>query len=112
MQQANLKFDGRTALITGAGIGIGYAVCRALAREGAAVALNDMDPAAAEKAAAALNEELGVERVYAYPADVADIDAMRGIVQHISERFGGLHICVANAGITQFGKFLDYRPEQ
>lgn len=101
---------GKVALVTGAGVGIGYGLCRAFAAAGGMVALNDLDGELAKKAAEAINAEVGAERVSAYPCDVSDVAAIRDMVEAISARFGRLDIAVANAGITLSGKFLDYEP--
>ncbi|MEL6269236.1 MAG: SDR family NAD(P)-dependent oxidoreductase [Chloroflexota bacterium] len=101
-------FDGKSVLVTGAGSGIGYGMCTAFARAGASVALNDYDADLAHHAAQQINEQVGAQRVTAYPFDVADVAAIRAAVAQI----GTLHIAVANAGITDFGAFFDMEPEQ
>lgn len=101
---------GKVALVTGAGIGIGFGLCRALAEQGATVALNDVDSDLAERSAAAINAELGAERVFPYPGDVSDVPNLRTMVNEIAIRFDRLDIAIANAGITLSGKFLDYEP--
>ena len=98
-------------IVTGAGVGIGYALARSFAQSGAQVALNDLDGALAQRAAQTLNAEIGAERVIAYGLDVADVAAVRHMVAEAAERFGGLDVVVANAGITNYGSFLDYTPE-
>jgi glucose 1-dehydrogenase len=98
-------------IVTGAGTGIGYALARSFAQAGAWVALNDLDGALAERAAQALNAEIGAERVAAYGLDVADVAGVRQMVAEAAERFGGLDVVIANAGITNYGNFLDYTPE-
>ena len=98
-------------IVTGAGTGIGYAIARSFAQAGAQVALNDLDGALADRAAQALNAEIGAERVAAYGLDVSDVAAVRQMVAGAAERFGGLDVVVANAGITNYGSFLDYTPE-
>ncbi|PJF36488.1 MAG: short-chain dehydrogenase/reductase SDR [Candidatus Thermofonsia Clade 1 bacterium] len=105
------SLTGKVALVTGAGMGIGYALCRALAEAGATVALNDIDAERATQAAEQLNQQLQARRVHAYAADVADVNAMRAIVGQIAARFARLDIAIANAGITLFGRFLEYEPE-
>jgi glucose 1-dehydrogenase len=100
-----------SVIVTGAGIGIGYALARSFAHSGARVALNDLDGAVAERAAQTINAEIGAERVTAYGLDVADVAAVRKMVAEAAERFGGLEVVVANAGITNYGSFLDYTPE-
>lgn len=106
------RFEGKVALVTGAGVGIGYEVCRALAHEGATVALNDVDNALAQRAAQTINNEIGAARVAGYSSDVADVAATRQMVADVAGRYGTVDIAVANAGITQFGSFLEYEPEQ
>lgn len=108
--EAKGKFSEQVALVTGAGMGIGYAICRALAQGGAMVALNDLDSTLATQAAAAINAELGTERVIGYGGDVADVPNVRATVADLVTRFGRLDICVANAGISLFHGFLDYEP--
>jgi 3-oxoacyl-[acyl-carrier protein] reductase len=105
------RFEDTAVLVTGAGVGIGYAVCRGFAQEGAAVALNDMDEAVAHEAARQLNREMGRECVFPYVFDVADVQAVRRAVADCDQRFGRLDVAIANAGITNFGGFLEYTPE-
>jgi 3-oxoacyl-[acyl-carrier protein] reductase len=86
-------------------------MCRGFAQEGAQVALNDLDETLAREAASKINAELGRERVFPYGFDVADVQAVRRAVADCDQRFGRLDVVVANAGITNFGSFLDYTPE-
>lgn len=105
------SFAGRIAFVTGAGTGLGYAACEALALAGATVALNDIDPTCAAAAATQLNAACGTERVYPYAGDVADVAGIRADIATICTQLGTPDICLANAGITHFGTFLDYEPE-
>jgi NAD(P)-dependent dehydrogenase (short-subunit alcohol dehydrogenase family) len=105
------RFENKTVLVTGAGVGIGFAVCRMFAQEGAHVALNDMREDIAREAAQKLNNELGRECVFSYAFDVADVDAVRKAVTDFDARMGRLDVVAANAGITNYGAFLDYTPE-
>ena len=100
-----------SVLVTGAGMGIGYALARSFALAGSRVALNDLDPALARVAAGTINGETRSDRVVPYGVDVADVPAVRRMVAEADERFGGLHIAIANAGLTNYGGFLDYTPE-
>jgi Short-chain alcohol dehydrogenase of unknown specificity len=86
-------FEGQVAIVTGGASGIGEAVCRRLAREGARVVVADYDG----KAAQALAGELG--DAMAFQLDVADAAAVERMVQATVERFGALHLAVNNAGI-------------
>jgi 3-oxoacyl-[acyl-carrier protein] reductase len=85
--------EGRVALVTGAGAGIGAAVARRLAAEGARVAVVDRDADAAQAVADALEGAIGIG------ADVADPDGVRAAVAQAAELGGGtLHVVVNNAG--------------
>ncbi|WP_030383490.1 MULTISPECIES: SDR family NAD(P)-dependent oxidoreductase [unclassified Streptomyces] len=89
------RFDGYGALITGAARGIGAAVARRLAGEGARVLVTDVDVAAAEETAAGLRAEgLAAE---AYGCDVADRASVEAAVARAVEAFGALDVLVNNA---------------
>jgi 3-oxoacyl-[acyl-carrier protein] reductase len=106
---ARRLFEDEAAIVTGAGAGIGFEIARQLAREGAAVMLNDVDPRAAEDAASRLTDEGG--RCLAAGGDVANVERVRAMVAETAAAFGRLDIAVANAGLTTWGPFLDYEPE-
>src|SRR5690606_5054088 len=89
------RFEGQVAIVTGGAWGIGEAVCRHLAREGARVVVADYDGAAAQ----ALAARLGEADALAFQLDVADAAAVERMVQATVERFGGLHLALNNAGI-------------
>lgn len=106
-----MTFQDCVVLVTGAGVGIGYALCRAFAEAGAYVALNDLDAALAERSAHTLNEALGREQVRPYGLDVADVEAVRAMVADVAAWHGRLDVAIANAGITNYGRFLEYTPD-
>ncbi len=92
---AHYDVSGKVALITGGAQGIGLGTARALKARGARLVLVDLDPDSAGAAAAQLGgEALGVA------ADVTDRGAINGAVEEAVERFGGVDIVVANAGIA------------
>jgi 2-hydroxycyclohexanecarboxyl-CoA dehydrogenase len=95
----------RTALVTGAGGGIGRASALALAREGCAVAAADLDAPAAEETAAEARA-LGVDAL-ALDLDVTDADGVRAAVQRAAETLGPVEILVNCAGWDEFKPFLD-----
>lgn len=105
------KFEQKSVVVTGAGLGIGFALCRAFAQEGAVVALNDIDGELAKQRAEEINREVGRQAVYAYGCDVADVQAIRELFADFVSRAGRLDITVANAGITNYGEFLEYTVE-
>jgi NAD(P)-dependent dehydrogenase (short-subunit alcohol dehydrogenase family) len=88
--------NGKVALVTGAARGIGYETARQMHMRGALVAVVDLDPGQAREAA----ERIG-ERAIGIGADVTDHRAMQAAVAETVERFGGLDVAVANAGIAQ-----------
>jgi 3-oxoacyl-[acyl-carrier protein] reductase len=97
------------AIVTGAGQGIGLEICRQLAASGAAVLLNDIDPALTSIAAEKINKEYG--NCIGLAGNAADYHFIQQMVITAVERFGKLSIAIANAGITLFGDFLEYSPE-
>ena len=99
------KLDGKVALVTGGNRGIGQAIARGLAREGAAVVLAARDAGRLEAAAAGLVREgaAAPDRVLAVPADVTDEAQVENLFARAMERFGRLDVLVNNAGAFDGG---------
>jgi glucose 1-dehydrogenase len=105
-----VRFEGKVALVTGAGIGIGNAVCHAFASEGALVMLNDIDEGLAESAAEHINKQMGRTCVFSFPFDAANVPAIQSAVSSIVSRFGQIDVVAANAGVTHIRPFLETSP--
>ncbi|WP_186564952.1 3-oxoacyl-[acyl-carrier-protein] reductase [Lawsonibacter celer] len=95
-----MSLNGKTALVTGGGRGIGRAICLELARQGARVAVNYSGSQAAAEQTVEECRALGVE-AFAIQADVADGNSVTAMVKAVIARLGRLDILVCNAGITR-----------
>jgi NADP-dependent 3-hydroxy acid dehydrogenase YdfG len=95
------SLEGKVALVTGASRGIGAAVARSLAAEGVRLAL-----------ASRSGDDLGLDGAVARPCDVRRPDDLEALAAEAVERFGGIDILVANAGVGAYGPFLDLPADQ
>jgi len=95
-----MKLEGKIAVITGASRGIGAATARRLHERGAKLGLGSRS-----------GDDLGLDGVVAAPCDVRDLDALTRLCEATAERFGGIDIVVANAGVGAYGPFLDLSRE-
>lgn len=93
--------DGRVALVTGASRGIGAAIARALAAEGARLGL-----------ASRSGDDLGLDSAIGRRADVRDQAALERLAGETADRFGGIDILIVNAGVGAYGPFLELPAEQ
>jgi glucose 1-dehydrogenase len=102
-------FQNQVAIVTGAGQGIGLEICRQLAAQGASVVLNDVEQGLAEAAAHSIQKEHG--RCIPFAGDASDVLFIQRMVDEAVRQFGKLDIAIANAGITLYGEFFDYKRE-
>jgi 3-oxoacyl-[acyl-carrier protein] reductase len=103
------NFAGQVAIVTGAGLGIGFEIAKQIALQGGAVLINDVNQQLADKAADAISKLGG--NCIALGGDAADIDFIQHMVDTAVQHFGKLTVAIANAGITLFGDFLNYPPQ-
>jgi NAD(P)-dependent dehydrogenase (short-subunit alcohol dehydrogenase family) len=96
---ARYELRDKVAMVTGGARGIGQGTAAALIARGASVAIVDLDAASAERTAAQLHDTKAI----GLAADVTDRGAMQRAVATTTERFGGLDVVVANAGIASRG---------
>ncbi|MBC7327449.1 3-oxoacyl-[acyl-carrier-protein] reductase [bacterium] len=96
----SLRFTDKVAIVTGAGRGIGKAIARRLASEGAKVVICDIDKESAEKTAEEIRKEFATEALALF-VDVADENSVNAMVGEVIKAFGKIDILVNNAGITR-----------
>ena len=95
----SFRLDGKTALVTGASYGIGFAIASAMAEAGAAIVFNDINQELVDKGVAAY-KEAGIT-AHGYVCDVTDEDAVNALVAKIEAEVGVIDILVNNAGIIK-----------
>src|SRR3954447_6484325 len=95
-----MTLNGKTAVITGASGGIGASVARMLGERGVNLGL-----------ASRRGSDLGLSNAVAKACDVRDLDALTALCDETAERFGGIDIVVANAGVGAYGPFLELSRE-
>ncbi len=100
----------KTAVVTGAGRGIGYAIAERFANEGARVILISRNPASCTAAAEKINAEVPGS-CKAFPCDVADAGAVENCVKEILAEYPAIDILVNNAGITRDGLLMRMKEE-
>ncbi|MDO9710788.1 SDR family NAD(P)-dependent oxidoreductase [Paracraurococcus lichenis] len=105
-----MRFQDRAVLVTGGASGIGRQVCLMAAKEGARVAVGDLDAARAEQVAAAIREQGG--EAQAFRLDVADPASVNAFVEGAETALGRLDVLVNSAGVREIASVLDLPLEE
>jgi 3-oxoacyl-[acyl-carrier protein] reductase len=103
----DLGLQDRVALVMGASKGLGHGIARALAAEGARVAISSRSPERIERAAEELASESG-GTVEGHPADTAEVDSLPNLVERVESSLGRVEILVTNTGGPPLGDPLDF----
>jgi len=101
--------EGKVALVTGAGRGIGRGICLKLAGEGMHICVNDIDPLTAEQVAQEIRA-MG-HKAIAIPADITRKDQVQGMIERVESEIGPLWLLVNNAGVLNTGPTADLSEE-
>jgi 3-oxoacyl-[acyl-carrier protein] reductase len=107
----DLGLKDRNVIVAAASDGIARAAAEKFAAEGARVAICSRDAKKLNAAAAQIRERTGTQ-VLAEPLDVADAQAVEAFVKHVAQQFGGVDVCVTNAGGPPAKMFLDTTTEE
>ena len=105
MAQPPLRFDGRTAIVTGAGQGLGRAYANLLAERGAQVVVNDIASEAADQVVDEISAAGGT--AIADHHSVTNPEGGVGLAEQAQEAFGAVHIVINNAGVNRAAEFAD-----
>jgi meso-butanediol dehydrogenase/(S,S)-butanediol dehydrogenase/diacetyl reductase len=109
IEHQEVEMTARSAVVTGAGRGIGRAIARRLANDGLAVVVSDIDSSSAKSVAAEITDAGGTAT--SVTCDVSDRQAVFDLVDAAVKSHAGLDVMVANAGIAQVKKLLDVTTE-
>ena len=104
-----IEFGGRSVVISGAAGGIGAALARRYGRDGAKIALLDIDRSALQTRAAELAEE-GIEAL-PVESDVTSLESCRNAIARVIDAWGGVDVLINNAGVTHLSQFSDTEVE-
>jgi NAD(P)-dependent dehydrogenase (short-subunit alcohol dehydrogenase family) len=105
------RLQGRTAIITGAARGIGYATANLFLQEGARVGLVDFDASSLTDTACKLARDRSDGRVFARSADIANAAGIAAAIDGLAKDLGGVDILTNNAAARAYGTIADATPE-
>jgi 3-oxoacyl-[acyl-carrier protein] reductase len=105
-----MRLEGKVAIITGSGRGLGKEAAFLFAEEGAKVVVGDINYESAEEVAAAIGEKGG--EAMAVKLDVTDSASIQAMVDAVMERFGSIDVLVNNAGITADAQLVKMNEDQ
>lgn len=100
------EFAGKTVIVTGSGAGLGRAISRAFAREGANVVVVDLDAEAGRENEQYIKEQFGAQVLFV-EADVSKDEDVKRLVETTISTFGGVDVLINNAGVSWFGSMFE-----
>src|SRR5215213_9632517 len=110
--EVSMMLRSKSAVVTGSTSGIGLAIARALAKEGANVLINGFgETGEIEKERSGIEAEFSVKAIYS-PADMSKPDQIAGMVKEAEHTFGAVDVLVNNAGIQHVSPIEDFPPEK
>lgn len=99
----------KVAIITGAGIGIGYAIAELLLKNGARAVLNELDEKVAENKLMSLKQKFP-DSCSVFIGDAGDVQVVDRLVHFALEQYDRIDFVIPNAGINLFGDFFKFKP--